>query len=195
MQIEKSKSSIRNIFRQVLRAGIILPFIMAFSLSGCFTVLQHPAVERENYLPSEITHTDRCTVCHSNSGEYWYKNPYEMEAPYNNPHLTSWNYYYNYPWWLRDRFLETRYAASSDSASEIIPVNLRGGRRAGIDAYSPAVAPEGTNTGLGLSSISGAGDGSSKKSLPAPGIQKREGINSSSKKSSSQTRVRKKKKD
>jgi len=185
---------IRNIFRPFQAGKIVFSLAMGFALSGCFTVLQHPAVERETYLSSEITHTDRCTACHANAAEYWYKNPYEMEAPYTNPHLTGWNYYYNYPWWLRDRFLEDRYTMSPDSSGEIIPVNLRG-RRRGLDAYTPAAVPGSLNSGLGLSTTSGGNTGISKTSISSPGVKKREGIDSSPKKSSQQTRIRKKKKE
>ncbi|NOY77133.1 MAG: hypothetical protein GXO76_04620 [Calditrichaeota bacterium] len=173
---------------------IIFLLAAILTLNGCFTVLQHPVVERETYLSSEITHTDRCTACHAQSAEYWYKNPYEMEAPYTNPHLTSWNYYYNYPWWLRDRFLEERYTLSSDSSAEVIPVNLRG-RRRGLDAYTPAAVPSSPNSGLGLSATSGGNAGTSANSISSPGAKKREGIDSSPKKSSQQTRIRKKKKE
>lgn len=194
MPTEKSKLFTRNIFKPFLLGEFALLFLMGFVLNGCFTVLQHPAVEREEYLSSEITHTDRCTACHSNAAEYWYKNPYEMEAPYTNPHVTNWNYYYNYPWWLRDRFLESRYTVSSDSAGEIIPVNLRKHRR-GLDAYSPTAVPGESNRGLGLSTTSSESTGTSKNSISSPGVKKREGIHSPQQKSSRRTRVRKKKKD
>ncbi len=194
MPTERSKLFTRNIFRRFLPGEIIFLFAVVFALNGCFTVLQHPAVEREAYLSSEITHTDRCTACHANSAEYWYKNPYEMEAPYTNPHVISWNYYYNYPWWLRDRFLEKRYTASSDSSGEVIPVNLRG-RRSRIGVYAPSAAPANSNGGLGLSATSSGGSGSSKNATSSPRVRKREGMTSSPKSPSHQTRVRKKKKN
>ena len=195
MPIVKSNSFIRNIFRlRFALAGFVGFWSLALFLTGCFTVLQHPRVEREDYLPDEITHTDRCTACHANMAAYWYTNPYKLVAPYSNPHLADWDYYYNYPWWLRDRFLEGGYA-SADSAAEVVPVNLRRfGRRGGVGVYAPPVSREpGSNTGLGISSTPSGGSSGGREQAPAtPVVKRRVGLDKPTPKTNT-ARTRKKK--
>ncbi len=195
MPIAKSKSCTRNISnRKFAFAGLLALLGVTVFLTGCFTVLQHPRVARDDFLPEEITHTERCTACHSQMAAYWYTNPYELNVPYSDPDLADWAYYYNYPWWLRDRFLKQGYV-SADSAAEVLPVNLRRfGRRSGIGVYAPAVSPEpSSNTGLGISSTpSGNSDGSSGKTPPAPVVRRRSGLElPASKTNNSRTRKKK----
>ncbi len=194
MPIAKLKLFTRSIFsKKRVLLGFFAVGALTFFLTGCFTVLQHPRVEREDYLPDEITHTERCTSCHTNMAAYWYTNPYELVAPYTNPHLADWDYYYNYPWWLRDRFLQAGYA-SADSAAEVIPVNLRQfGRRNGIGVYAPpAVGTEPPNSGLGISSSpSGSGSGGNS-AASVPVVKRRTGLDSPQPKNN-RSRTRKKK--
>ncbi len=58
---------------------IILIVITVISFSGCYTMLWSP----DEQLPSES-----------------YNQPY-----YSEPYYGEYNYYYDYPWWVRDRHL------------------------------------------------------------------------------------------
>lgn len=197
MPIAKLKSFTRNIFRSTpsWRAffGIVL---LAPLLTGCFTVLQHPRLERGEAFPDEITHTDRCTACHAQMATYWYTNPYELVAPYSFSDLSDWDYYYHYPWWLRDRFLKQAYVYG-DSAAEVIPVNRRQfGRRNRYGAYLPPVSSEPpSNSGLGISSAPGRNcDAAGESPASTPSMRKRSGLDSPAS-TGNKPRTRKKKDD
>ena len=181
---------------QTILIGLLL--VIPGFVIGCFTVLRHPPVKTADYLSPQITHRDACINCHRGYHYYSYDNPYMLHAPYTSLKFSSWLYYYNYPWWLEDRYYPDNYGQTS--VSDTLPLDPRHfGRRQGIDAYSPPATPLNLSTpGFQFRKQ----NQQEEQAAPAPqeqqkpAIQKRRQLDDSTKASSSKeekSRKRKKK--
>jgi len=176
---------------------VVLILTGIISLSGCYTVLKHPKVERESYLPPEITHRDSCTECHRDYHYYSPENPYILSAPYTSTQLSDWLYYYQYPWWLEDFYYPDQYGESEPT--ETPPVDRRGfGRREALEPYRPTVAPQESSPGFQLRKQSAADTQQPPQSQKpeAPALSKRRHLDEKSSSSTEQRsprRTRKKK--
>ncbi len=129
--------------------AVIAVLTLLVMLCGCFTTLQHPAVERERYLSPEITHRDACNKCHIGYATYSSDNPYALQLPFAAQRFTDWNYYYHYPWWLEDTFYPEAYKDSG--ATDGLPIDPRQySNRRGLEPYSPnsMAAPAGAGIQL-----------------------------------------------
>ncbi len=140
--------------------------LSAVTLSGCYTVLRHPPVQRESYLSSEITHRDTCNSCHRGFGVFSYKDPYKVEYPYTSEKLQDWNYFYHYPWWLDDVYYPMN--SAEGDAENPLPIDPRRlGNRQGVGGYAPNAAPAPAGPGFLRKQSTGA-----DSALKAPAIRK-----------------------
>ena len=154
----------RPIMRQYQRHLLSALVVLVTLLSGCYTVLRHPPVQRESYLSSEITHRDACNSCHTGFGVFSYEDPLRPAPPYTSPKLQDWNYYYHYPWWLDDvYYVQDSGAKGGETPLPIDPRRL--GNRRGTDAYVPNTAPAGAGSGTFFRKQSTTAD-SAKKTQP-----------------------------
>ncbi len=90
-----------------MHKGLFLFFTLFLIISGCYTVIKHPAVvEEEN---PEFSHAvyfnDDCASCHD-ANQMALNSRDEQPLPRLNyiQGNDRWNYYYSSPWWLNDRF-------------------------------------------------------------------------------------------
>lgn len=128
-----------------VKFAIFLLFVSVMS-AGCYTVLRHPPVEREKYLPSEITHRDACNSCHQGFGLFSYRNP--GEVPYYPERFEDWNFYYTYPWWLDDVYYSLSGAEKSETETPLPIDPRRLNTRRGIDGYAPNTVPAPAGPGI-----------------------------------------------
>jgi len=141
-----------------------IPFItvlavIIMSSAGCYTVLQHPAVE-EYYTQSD--YQVACIDCHSDYHEYPYGYFYGYYPDYwwDTP---RWGRYYAYPWWWDHYwFDDVRYYHDDDYDGNLSPRSSSGKKVERRSTLSPPYSHGTTTIQRSTGSVSsGSGSGSS----------------------------------
>lgn len=143
----------------VLIIGLIITLIIL--LSGCYTILKHPAAE-ENYTSHD--YQADCVSCHADYNEYPYGYFYGQYPDYwwTTP---RWGRYYAYPWWWDNYWYDASYDHSREQQNNNLSVRSAHGEKAvRRDVLRPPYiigAPTlGRSTGLTGSSTDGGSTGS-----------------------------------
>ncbi len=98
-------------------------FLLTLLISGCYTILRHPASET-NYAAED--YQANCLGCHSDYHEYPYGYFYGDYPDYwwSSP---RWGRYYAYPWWWDNYWYDGSNRHTPDySEDEISPRSTRG---------------------------------------------------------------------
>lgn len=92
-----------------MKLKIILFVILIVAVSGCYTVLKHPAVPNEdlmgNVYHQNISANDDCYKCHTEDNKEMqdynrYSDYYYETENYEQNIKNKWDSYYNVPWWF-----------------------------------------------------------------------------------------------
>ncbi len=91
---------------------VIIPFIAVLMfLTGCYTVIKHPALtdSEDPQYEHPVYYNDDCSSCHADKTMDISPAPQTNYLPrlnyiYDN---SRWNDYYSTPWWYRDMFYQS----------------------------------------------------------------------------------------
>jgi hypothetical protein len=95
--------------------ALLLPSIVIMvALAGCYTILQHPAVD-ESY--SSHDYQQDCVRCHADYHQYPYGYFYGSYPGYwwDNP---RWGHYYAYPWWWDNYWYSNDYDQNNNDGDD-----------------------------------------------------------------------------
>lgn len=142
-----------------------LPWVAAISLillSGCYTVIMHPAVENERQSADQLR--ANCIDCHADYHVYPY-DPYDhffgADYYWQNP---RYGYYYGYPWWWDDYYWyyyfdpEDPGGYPANPRQESRPVYRGGAPARSTGAGTPTVGTTPLRTGGGVTGPPGRGN-------------------------------------
>jgi hypothetical protein len=141
-------------------------------ISGCYTILQHPASET-NY-DAEDYRAD-CLGCHADYHEYPYGYFYGNYPDYwwSSP---RWGYYYAYPWWWDNYWYDGSRKYSRDNDDEYSPRSSSGEKVVRRDALRPPYTMGTTSiTRSGAASETESGNGKVGAKASGDDTQKKQG--------------------
>ncbi len=117
--------------------------LVAFFLTGCYTVIRHPlVVDRDNpQFKHQVYFSDDCQRCHGPGFDMVVSgtNRYLPRMDYINNN-ERWSYFYTSPWWMREMFLTPPPALPTGKSSSLSTSSARSrfpGANSGSTTFSP----------------------------------------------------------